>query len=122
MIEKFDPSLERIVHLSEAALKHFEKYIKEKNALGIAIGVTTTGCSGLAYDIKAVDQVPDNHSVFVEDKVNLYVDNSAVKYLQGLKIDYVKQPLGISQLVYQNPNESARCGCGESFTIDEDAK
>ena len=49
----------------------------------------------------------------------IFVDKKANKALNGVVVDYVKQSLGQAKLTYMNPNESAKCGCGESFMMDE---
>ncbi|MCF6765063.1 iron-sulfur cluster assembly accessory protein [Thiotrichales bacterium 19S3-7] len=114
--EVFDPK-KQLVTLTVNAQEHFRDYIKNKGGVGVRLGVKKMGCSGLGYVTEVIDQVPENHTVLEFDEISVYVDNDAILYLSGLVVDFVKKEMGLSQLVYHNPNESARCGCGESFTI-----
>ena len=75
------------------------------------------GCSGLAYDIDFVATVPSDVTEVSQHGLKFFVSNKAMSYLNGVKIDYVKHEFGLYKLEYSNPNESARCGCGESFTV-----
>ncbi|WP_162902223.1 HesB/IscA family protein [Facilibium subflavum] len=122
MIEKFDPSQQMPVSFTKAALQHFAEYLRKKGGVGVQISVKKTGCSGLAYVIEPVEKKPENHIEMMQSDVCFFVDKDALRYLEGLHVDYVKQALGLSQLVYSNPNEAARCGCGESFTVNEQDK
>ena len=58
--------------------------------------------------------------MFEQDGVRIYVDAISLPLVDGTEIDLVKQRLG-EQFVFRNPNASAECGCGESFTTDADA-
>jgi iron-sulfur cluster assembly protein len=119
MIDNYNPSSKKTIFLTDTALKHFENFIKNnKETIGFSISLSKTGCSGLSYVVNPVKIIPENHSKHVQNNMEFYIDNNAIKYLQGLEIDYVKGQLGTSYLAYDNPNESARCGCGESFTVN----
>ncbi len=120
MIEEFDPGQDELLKVTPAAGGHFKKCLSEhENAVGIQLTVKKTGCSGLSYVTQVVSEVPEKHELIEFDGVTYYMDKKAKPFLQGLVLDYMKKDLGLSQLVYHNPNESARCGCGESFTITE---
>lgn len=114
--ETFDPKKE-LITLTISAQKHFREYVQAKGGIGIRLSVKKMGCSGFGYVTEVIHEVPSEHSKLEFDGVDVYLDHQAMKYLLGLTIDFVKQPMGLSQLVYHNPNESARCGCGESFTV-----
>lgn len=87
------------------------------HGLGVRLGVRKTGCSGLAYTMEFVDQsVEDDLMLMVNDDYALYIDPKAYQYLKRCQIDYVKQGLN-EGFEFVNPNEAARCGCGESFTV-----
>lgn len=115
-IETFDPK-KQLVNLTISAQKHFRDYMKTEGGIGIRLGVKKMGCSGMAYVTEVIKEIPKNHQQIEFDEINLYVDEKAIGYLNGLMIDYVKRDLGLSQIIYNNPNETARCGCGESFSI-----
>ena len=117
MVEVFDPS-NSILEVTQAAAKHFEKHLAKDDAnIGVYVGTKIMGCSGLAYDIDFVAKQPDNTTEVDQHGLKFFVSNKAMDFLNGLKIDYVKHDFGLYKLEYTNPNESARCGCGESFTV-----
>ncbi|AIT10155.1 heme biosynthesis protein HemY [Candidatus Francisella endociliophora] len=118
MVEVFDPTNSNILEVTESAAKHFQKHLaKHEGAVGIYVGTKVMGCSGLAYDIDFVLKQPDNTTEIDQHDLRFFVSNKAMDFLNGLKIDYVKHEFGLYKLEYTNPNESARCGCGESFTV-----
>jgi iron-sulfur cluster assembly protein len=86
--------------------------------VGIRVGVKTTGCSGLAYVLEYLDQVPVTRDWFKYEKdgATIWVTGRDLVYLDGLTIDYTRQGLN-EGFDFKNPQEAARCGCGESFTI-----
>ena len=82
------------------------------------IGVRTTGCSGLAYKLEYVDAPPVTRDWMTYDSngVNIYVNGKDLPYVNGLTMDYKRQGLN-EGFEFINPNETARCGCGESFKV-----
>lgn len=108
-----------MITITETAAKKIVNNIaKRGHGVGIKIGVKTTGCSGLAYVLEYVDQVPNSQDwfKFEQDGAVVWVTGKDMVYLDGLKVDYTKQGLN-EGFDFKNPKESARCGCGESFTI-----
>lgn len=101
-----------------AAEKVRELMAKRGQGLGIQIGVRTTGCSGLAYTLEYVDSPPITRDIFKYEShgVTIWVNGKSSVYLNGMTMDWRRQGLN-EGFEFINPNESARCGCGESFTI-----
>lgn len=101
-----------------AAKKIVSNITKRGSGVGIKIGVKTTGCSGLAYVMEYLDQVPVTRDWFKyeQDGATVWINGRDSVYLDGLEIDYVRQGLN-EGFDFKNPKEKARCGCGESFTI-----
>ena len=117
MVEMFDPN-KGILEVTESAAKHFQKHLaKEEGCVGVYLGTKVMGCSGLAYDLEFVKEIPENITEVEQHGIKFFVSNKSMDFLNGLNIDYVKHDFGLYKLEYSNPNESARCGCGESFTI-----
>jgi iron-sulfur cluster assembly protein len=84
--------------------------------LGLRIGVTSKGCSGLSYSVEYAKEKGKFDDV-VEDKgVTVFVDPKATMFILGTEMDYVEDKLQ-SGFVFRNPNEKGRCGCGESFHV-----
>ncbi len=88
----------------------------ENPPLGLRLGVTTKGCSGNAYDIGYATEEKPGDEVIQVDGFTLYVDAAAVMMLFGTEMDY-QQDKFQSGFVFRNPNETGRCGCGESFHV-----
>lgn len=107
------------IDLTDAALRRFLICLAEKeNCKGIRLSVKKTGCSGLAYVIDYVDApVTDDITLPLKDNYLICIDKRSFPYLKGLQIDYVKQGLN-QKFVFNNPNQTGQCGCGESFTVD----
>ncbi len=105
------------VHLSPAAAKHVTKYLSKRGkGVGVRLGVKTTGCSGLAYQLEYVDDVSPEDLLFETEGIKLMIDPKSLAYLDGTTLDYVREGLN-EGFKFNNPNERDRCGCGESFRV-----
>ena len=121
MLETYDPNSMPVISLTEKAIKHFKSFIKKKeDAVGIRISLKRNGCSGLSYVNETISAIPEKHKHMQFGDLNVYVDESALDFIEGTTIDLVEKDLGLAQLSYHNPKETARCGCGESFSVKED--
>lgn len=106
-----------MITMSPTAEKHVIKALSERNkGAGIRLGVTTTGCSGLAYVIEFVDIPQDDDLVFKCGEIDVFVDPKSNVYLKGSHLDFVRNGLN-EGFEFKNPNVQAECGCGESFTV-----
>lgn len=106
-----------MITLSELAAKKIQQQLKRRGkGLGVRVGVKTTGCSGLAYVLEYVDVPSDTDMSFVSYSTHVFVDPKSLVYLEGVKIDWVRNGLN-EGFDFQNPNERDRCGCGESFRV-----
>ena len=105
------------VTMTEAAARHVSKYLaKRGKGVGVRLGVKTTGCSGLAYQLEYVDDVAPEDALFEQHGVKLMVDPKSLAYIDGTELDYVREGLN-EGFRFNNPKERDRCGCGESFRI-----
>lgn len=109
-----------MIAVTPVAAEKIKQRIQQRGrGLGIKIGVRTTGCSGLAYTLEFVDaeqgtsRCIEHHDV---GGVRIYMDPTHRVYLYGMTIDYVHRGLN-EGFEFINPNESSRCGCGESFSV-----
>jgi iron-sulfur cluster assembly protein len=98
-----------------ARVRHLVDTVGE-GAAGIRIGVRTAGCSGLTYTMDFAREIAPQDDVIEADGVKIVIDPKATMYLLGTEMDFVEDKLGAS-FQFRNPNETGRCGCGESFTV-----
>ena len=108
----------QIIRLSDNAAERI-KFIMSKaqsSAIGVRVGVKTGGCAGMSYIMEYANEAKPNEEVIEEKGVKVFIDPNAIIYLLGTEMDY-KEDKFSSQFVFKNPNETERCGCGESFKI-----
>lgn len=118
-VSYYTPSKEEpAVRFTEAATSHVLAYLaKKQESKGIRFSVKKTGCSGLSYVIDYVDAPsPDDIVLPLNDDYLICLDKKSYPFLRGIEVDYVKQGLNY-QFVFNNPNQTGQCGCGESFTV-----
>ena len=109
------------ITLTEAAANRVMRFTSgNEGALGLRFGVRRTGCSGWGYVTEvALSQAPGD-TVFEDRGVRVYVDADSLPLVAGTRIDFVRQGLN-EVFTFDNPRAAAECGCGESFTTDEQA-
>jgi iron-sulfur cluster assembly protein len=106
-----------MITLTEIAAEKMQTALdNRRKGIGMRVGVRTTGCSGMAYTLEFADVLAEGDIEIDERGINLIVSKKDLVYLQGMEIDYQKKGLN-EGFEFINPNESARCGCGESFTV-----
>jgi iron-sulfur cluster assembly protein len=117
----FDPS-KPVLTLTEAAASHVRHLMAraDNDVIGLRVGVKTAGCSGMQYDVQfATEQKPFEDKV-EQNGVTLFIDPTAVMFLIGSEMDWQEDKFA-ARFVFNNPNEIARCGCGESFSVADPA-
>lgn len=109
------------ITLSESAARHIDRQLaKRGRGIGLRLGVKRVGCSGLAYTMDYADEVGASDVVFESHRAKVIVDRDALAYLDGTAVDFRREGLSES-FKFDNPNVSATCGCGESFSVDKSA-
>ena len=88
----------------------------ENKSLGVRVGVKSGGCAGMSYIMEYAKEINPNDEIIEDKGVKVLIDPKAIMYLLGTEMDYKKEELS-STFVFKNPNETERCGCGESFKI-----
>jgi iron-sulfur cluster assembly protein len=102
-----DAAAARIRDLTERA---------EKPIAGLRVGVKNGGCAGMSYTVEYADEIRKSDEI-VEDKgVKVLVDPKAVLFLLGTEMDFKVDRLAAT-FVFNNPNQTSACGCGESVAI-----
>jgi len=110
------------ITVTDAASAYIKKMLEKGNGMGFRLSVKKTGCSGYSYLPAIVDKVNVADLSFeTQNGVKIFIDTTWLNLLQGLHVDYIEEEkTGLKQkrLVFTNPNESSRCGCGESFHVE----
>ena len=110
--------MQQVIKLTDnAAIRIKEIMSKDKNkSIGVRVGVKSGGCAGMSYIMEYAKEINPNDEVIEDKGVKVFIDPGAIMYLLGTEMDYKKEELS-STFVFKNPNETERCGCGESFKI-----
>ena len=108
----------QIITLSENAAKRIKEIManSKENSIGVRIGVKSGGCAGMSYVMEYAKSSNSGDEIIEDKGVKVLIDPKAIMYLLGTEMDYKKEELS-STFVFKNPNETERCGCGESFKI-----
>ena len=108
----------RQVSLSTAAAARVKELRRQQGDDGLMLRLTVSGggCSGFQYGFGFDAAVNDDDHTFDHDGVTLLVDDVSLDLLNGAEVDYVDELIGASFQV-RNPNATASCGCGTSFSI-----
>jgi iron-sulfur cluster assembly protein len=108
----------QVMRLSEAAAARIRELMSkaERPIAGVRVGVKNGGCAGMAYTMEYAEKANPTDEV-VEDKgIKLLIDPKAVLFLLGTEMDYKVDKLS-AQFVFNNPNQTSACGCGESVEL-----
>ena len=108
----------QVITLSDNAAIRIKEVMASasKSTIGVRVGVKSGGCAGMSYLMEYVRDVKKEDEVIEDKGVKVFIDPGAVMYLLGTEMDYKKEEFS-STFVFKNPNETERCGCGESFKI-----
>jgi iron-sulfur cluster assembly accessory protein len=117
-VETFDVRNE-LVTVTPAAAEHFRNSLASKGCKGVRISVRESGCTGFKYVLDEVESSGSDGDVEVDlaNGVTLYLEPAALAFLRGTEIDYTREGVNRS-LKFNNPNVTAECGCGESFSVE----
>ena len=103
--------------VSAAAAAQISKILQaESGGKMLRVSVSGGGCSGFQYGFDLVNDVQDDDLVVERDGVKVLVDSISIEYMDGSVVDYVDDLIGASFQI-KNPNATAECGCGTSFSI-----
>jgi len=108
----------KVLSLTDAAADRIKAIIADADQpiAGVRVGVKNGGCAGMAYTMEYAENVAKFDEV-VEDKgVKLLIDPKAVLFLLGTEMDFKIDKLS-STFVFNNPNQTSACGCGESVQL-----
>ena len=108
----------KVLTLTDAAANRVKAIMAkaDRPIAGVRVGVKNGGCAGMSYTMEYAEASKPGEDV-VEDKgVKVFIDPKAVLFLLGTEMDFQTTKLA-SQFVFNNPNQTSACGCGESVAI-----
>lgn len=109
------------ITITEAANAYIEKMLAKNHGIGFRLSIKKTGCSGYSYVPTIIEKI-NASDVMMETKtgIKIFIDVNWLHLLHGITIDYLEEKVGLKQkrLIFTNPQEANRCGCGESFHIE----
>ena len=109
---------EQVIKLSDNAANRIKEIMSkaDNSAIGVRVGVKSGGCAGMSYVMEYAKEAKKNEEIIEDKGVKVFIDANAIMYLLGTEMDYKTDKFS-SQFVFKNPNETERCGCGESFKV-----
>jgi iron-sulfur cluster assembly protein len=110
-----------MLNITPAAAARIRHWLGQKapRPEAVIVSVKTKGCSGLSYDLQYLDKLTDKPKFadeVTEGGVTVVIDPKAALFIVGSVMDYKESPAH-SGFDFANPNETGRCGCGESFSV-----
>jgi len=109
----------QVMRLTDAAADRIKAVMAnaERPIAAVRVGVKNGGCAGMSYYMEYAEKIEPLDEVVEEKGVRILVDPKAVLFLLGTEMDYKVEKLS-AQFVFNNPNQTAACGCGESVQIE----
>jgi iron-sulfur cluster assembly protein len=107
------------ITITEKAVKEIKRIMDENKItqeFGLRVGVKGGGCSGLTYTLGFDPETREGDSVIEQEGVKLFVDGKSLFYLSGTQLDF-SDGLNGKGFIFNNPNATKSCGCGESFSV-----
>ena len=108
--------MKQVITLSDNAASRIKEILsnEETKSIGVRVGVKSGGCAGMSYIMEYAKEINPTDEIIEDKGVKVFIDPGAIMYLLGTEMDYKKEQFS-STFVFKNPNETERCGCGESF-------
>ena len=108
--------MKQVITLSDNAASRIKEILSndETKSIGVRVGVKSGGCAGMSYVMEYAKEINPTDEIIEDKGVKVFIDPGAIMYLLGTEMDYKKEQFS-STFVFKNPNETERCGCGESF-------
>jgi iron-sulfur cluster assembly protein len=108
----------QVMRITDAAAQRVREIIEnsEKPIVGVRVGVKNAGCAGMSYTMDFAEDVGRFDEVVDDKGVKILVDPKAVMFLLGTEMDYRIEKMSAG-FVFNNPNQTSACGCGESVAI-----
>ena len=118
-VATFNPKAQLPVTFTQKAITHLGKQVASRNALGIEFNVKESGCSGFKYLLELAFEVDDDAVTYeLSDSLKLFIPPKVFPLIKGTQVDYIQEGVNF-RLDFNNPNATALCGCGESFSVEQ---
>jgi iron-sulfur cluster assembly protein len=104
------------ITLTPKAVNRVQQFLQKEGGKGLRLGVKRTGCSGWAYTVGLEYEAGQDDVEFLDKGIRIFVSRDSLGFLDGTEIDFVTEGLS-HNFHFENPNVTAECGCGESFTV-----
>lgn len=106
------------ITLTERAADHVRRFLATRGeGRGLRVGVRKSGCSGWAYVVEPAGEAAESDAVYESHGVRIVVRKDSLSFLEGMELDYVREGLN-EGFRFNNPNVTAACGCGSSFSVE----
>lgn len=118
-VERYNPKTNMPVSFTETAINHLSKQVEKQQAKGIEFKVKESGCSGFKYLLELAFELEDNINTYkLSDTLDLFLSPEIIPLINGTQVDYIQEGVNF-RLDFNNPNATALCGCGESFSVEQ---
>ncbi|HLB42271.1 MAG TPA: iron-sulfur cluster assembly accessory protein [Gammaproteobacteria bacterium] len=110
-----------MITFTSAASAYIKAMIVKENGIGFRLTIKKTGCSGYSYLPSIIAEENINDIIIQREDIKIFIDALWAHMFDGIIVDYVEEEkagLKKKKLIFNNPKESGRCGCGESFHIE----
>ena len=111
-------SMPKAIQLTDRAAMRIKFIIEnaENRYIGLRLGLKNAGCAGMEYTMDYATQISEHDEVVEDKNVTILIDQKAFLFLFGTEMDYEENKLS-SGFIFNNPNQTDACGCGESVTL-----
>ncbi len=108
----------KVMSVTDAAAERVRAIVanSERPIVGVRVGVKNGGCAGMSYTLEMAEDIRPGDEVIEDKGVTVLVDPKAVLFLLGTVMDFKSTKMA-SQFVFENPNQTSACGCGESVAL-----
>lgn len=109
------------IEITDTAAKQIDALMAKapQGTQGLRLSIKATGCSGNSYKMEYAQNDTDGDDLIESNGAKIYIPKIYSWMLIGTTIDYITDELGNARFDFTNPNETGRCGCGESFHVEK---
>ncbi|TQV87505.1 HesB/IscA family protein [Aliikangiella coralliicola] len=118
-VATYNPKTTLPVSFTDTAIKHLSNQVAKRQAKGIEFNVKESGCSGYKYLLELCFEIAEDAIDYqLGEKLTLFISPKVIPLINGTCVDYIQEGVNF-RLDFNNPNATALCGCGESFSVEQ---